>query len=177
MVGTAAEGLISAVSEDGVALQAHPHAGRSGRIDGAANVKSVPIKVLRRGKHIIQFDGVWGYTLAERLRNLIGDGPAFVHSGAGKPWTERWRLEPTTGFRDYVRKVYLDVSPYTASAIRLKDHLGCDTEWMKPHYGLTVILRALGIGHPALTGMPVAFCADLARLVRYFKPAATKASV
>ena len=50
----------------------------------------IPIHILRRGKHILQFDGVYGYTVAERTRNLLGDGPAFIHSGAGKPWSERW---------------------------------------------------------------------------------------
>ncbi len=27
----------------------------------------IPLKMLRRGKDIVQFDGVWGYTTTERL--------------------------------------------------------------------------------------------------------------
>ena len=46
----------------------------------------IPLKMLRRGKDIVQFDGVWGYTTAERLRSLLGDGPTFIHCMGTKPW-------------------------------------------------------------------------------------------
>jgi hypothetical protein len=126
----------------------------------------IPIHILRRGKHILQFDGVYGYTVAERMRNLLDGGPGFIHSAAGKPWSERWRLEPTNGLREYIKKVYLDLSPYTLSALRFKHELGCGAEWMEPHYVLSRILRGLGIGHPALVGLPIAAFMDLARVVK-----------
>ena len=129
----------------------------------------VPVHILRRGKHIIQFDGVYGYTVAERMRNAIGDGPAFVHSMAGKPWSERWQLEPANSRTEYIKKVYLDLSPYTLSALRFKHELGSDSEWMEPHYVLSRILRALGMRYFPLVGLPMAAFADLARVVKYIR--------
>jgi hypothetical protein len=126
-----------------------------------------PIQVLRRGKHIIQFDGVYGYTVAERIRNLLGDGPSFVHSGASKPWIEQWRLESSGGLREYIKMVYLDLAPFTLSSLRFRRELECNTEWMEPHYKLSVFLRALGLGYPPLVGLPMAVFADLARILKY----------
>ena len=127
----------------------------------------VPVQILRRGRHIIQFDGVYGYTVAERMRNLLHDGPVFVHSGAGKPWSEGWKLGSTNFLRGYIKYVYLDVSPYTLSAIRFRDELDCPTEWMEPHYVLSRILRATGMQYAPLVGFPMAVFADLARAARY----------
>ena len=126
----------------------------------------IPLKTLRRGKHIIQFDGVWGYTTAERTRNLLGDGPTFIHSCAGKPWMARWDSERLNHLREYLKMVYLDVSPYTLSSVRFSEGLGCDTSWMCAHYKLSSILRSLAMQHPALTGLPMAVFADIARLIK-----------
>jgi hypothetical protein len=129
----------------------------------------IPIHILRRGTQILQFNGIYGYTVAERMRNLLGDDPAFIHSFGGKPWSERWRLEPTNDLKEYIKKIYLDLSPYTLSALRFKHELGCGTEWMEPHYMLSRILRTLGMGYPALVGLPIAIFADLARAVEYLR--------
>jgi hypothetical protein len=123
----------------------------------------IPMQVLRRGKDIIQFDGVWGYTVTERIGNLMGDGPGFVHSAAAKPWSERWLVEPPT-LKEYVKKLYLDLSPYTLLARQFRSELGCDTEWMEPHYRLSRVLRVLGMGHLALVGLPMALFLDVGRL-------------
>jgi hypothetical protein len=62
--------------------------------------------------------------------------------------------------------VYLDVSPYTLSSAKFKQDLGCDTNWMRAHYKLSSILRRLAMQHPALTGLPMAVFADIARLIK-----------
>ena len=129
----------------------------------------IPIHILRRGKHILQFDGVYGYTLAERLGNLPSGCPAFVHSVAGKPWSDPWQLEPGGGLREYIKKVYLDLSPYTLSALRYKHEMGSGTEWMRPHYALSRVLRVLGMWYPPLVGLPMAFFADIGRLAKYIR--------
>ena len=129
----------------------------------------IPIYRLKRGKHILQFDGVYGYTIAERMRNLVGDGPVFIHSGAGKPWSEQWRSSPWLDLREYVKKVYLDLSPYTLSAVQFRHKLEGNTEWMDPHYSLSRTLRALGNGHPPLVGLPMAIFADVARILKYMR--------
>lgn len=126
----------------------------------------IPIQILRRGKHILQFDGVYGYTVAERMRNLLGDGPIFIHSGAGKPWSEQWPLEPN-GLREYIKQVYLDLSPYTLSSLRFKHEMECSAEWMEPHYMLSRFLRAIGMGCQELVGLPIAIFMDFARIVKY----------
>jgi lipopolysaccharide biosynthesis glycosyltransferase len=126
----------------------------------------IPLKTLRRGKHIVQFDGVWGYRTAERTRNLLGDGPTFIHSIGGKPWVARWESEGPNHLREYLKMVYLDVSPYTLSSAKFKEDLGCDTNWMCAHYRLSSILRFLAMQHPALTGLPMAVFADVAWLIR-----------
>ena len=126
----------------------------------------IPLRTLRRSKHIVQFDGVWGYTTAERLRNLLGDGPTFIHSMGCKPWVARWESERPNGLREYLKMVYLDVSPYTLSSAKLKEDLGCDTNWMRAHYRFSAILRSLAMQHPALTGLPIAVFLDIARLIK-----------
>jgi hypothetical protein len=126
----------------------------------------IPLKVLRRSKHIVQFDGVWGYTTAERLRNLLGDGPTFIHSMGCKPWVTRWESQRRNSLREYLKMVYLDVSPYTLSSAKFKEDLGCDTNWMRAHYKFSAILRSLAMHHPALTGLPMAVFLDIARLIK-----------
>jgi hypothetical protein len=130
----------------------------------------IPLHVLRRGKHILQFNGVYGYTLAERTRNLLSDGPVFIHSFGGKPWIERWRLNPPTGLKDYLNKVYLDLSPYTLAGMTFRNEMDCDTDWMEPHYRLSRILRMLGTeGYPEVVGLPIAAFMDLARMLKACK--------
>jgi hypothetical protein len=126
----------------------------------------IPLYVLARGKHILQFDGIWGYTVPERLRNLLGDGPAFIHSAAGKPWSEQWPQQ-IRGVRELVKWLYLDVSPYTLKALPYKHELECDTKWMQPHFRLSRFLRILGLGRAELTGLPMAVFADFARIVKW----------
>ena len=121
----------------------------------------VPLRILERGKHIIQFDGIWGYTVQERLRNLVGDGPVFIHSIASKPWAQQWS-RPTNA-KDYLKTLYMDLSPYTQWSRRFAAGLGSDTDWMASHYRSGAVLRVLGLGHPALTGLPLALVADVAR--------------
>jgi Nucleotide-diphospho-sugar transferase len=126
----------------------------------------IPVKVLRRSKHIVQFDGVWGYSTAERLRNLLGDGPTFIHSMGCKPWVTRWKSEGRNHLIEYLKMVYLDVSPYTLSSVKFKEVLGCDTNWIGAHYKFSAILRSLARHHPALTGLPMAVFLDIARLLK-----------
>jgi len=127
---------------------------------------AVPIHILRRGKDILQFNGVYGYSVAERMRHVFIGGPTFVHSFGGKPWSERWRLESSNGLTEYIKKVYLDLSPYTVSARQYRQELDCDVEWMEPHYTLSAILRVLGMEYPPIVGFPIAVFSDLARLAK-----------
>jgi hypothetical protein len=126
----------------------------------------IPLKMLRRGKDIVQFDGVWGYTTAERVRSLLGDKPTFIHCMGTKPWVAHWKLERRNHLREYLKMVYLDVSPYTLSSVKFRPGLGCDTSWMSAHYKLSAIFRSLANQHPALAGLPMAVSLDIARLMK-----------
>ncbi len=130
----------------------------------------IRLSILRRGKHIIQFNGVYGYTVVERVRNLLSDGPTFVHSPGGKPWSEEWRRE--TGLRESIKSIYLDLSPYTLSALTFRKGLECDADWMDPHYAFSRILRKLGVGHPALAGLPLSLLLEVPRSVKSRRPSA-----
>lgn len=127
----------------------------------------IPIHILRRGKDILQFNGVYGYTVAERMRNLLGDGPVFVHSPGAKPWSEQWSRELSPGLREYLKQVYLDLSPYTLAAMPFSHEIECDSSWMEPHYGLSRILRTIGLGRPELVGLPIAALMEFPRIAKY----------
>lgn len=127
---------------------------------------TIPLYILRRGKEILQFNGIFGYTLADRMRSLVHGLPPFVHSFAGKPWSEQWPAGSSMGLSEYIKEVYLDLSPYTLTAKGFRPQLKCETGWMDPHYLPTRILRGLGAGHPALVGLPIAVLADLVRALK-----------
>jgi hypothetical protein len=133
----------------------------------SAEFSQVPLHILRRGKDIVQFNGVYGYMVAERVKNLLGEGPAFVHQFGHKPWYDPWKA---SGLRDYVKKLYADLSPYTLAALRYRSQLQCDTEWMNPHYTLSRTLRSLGLGRPELAGLPFALLMEPARVVKSMRP-------
>ena len=123
----------------------------------------LPLFILQRGKHILQFNGVYGYTIAERTRNLFGDGPVFIHSFAGKPWLHQWELG---SLREYIKNLYLDVSPYTLEARSFKTQIGANSGWVEPHYRLSRVLRLLGLGRRELSGLPVAALMDMVRVAK-----------
>jgi hypothetical protein len=129
----------------------------------------IPLHILRRGKHILQFNGVYGYTIPERMRNLLTNSAAFVHSLGAKPWSERWWPRPSLDLKEYIKKLYLDLSPYTLSAMKFRYEMECDTEWMEPHYMLSRILRFMGMGRLELTGLPVAVLLESGRIVRHMQ--------
>ena len=127
----------------------------------------IPLHILRRGKDIIQFDGVYGYTLTERITNLLDKPAIFIHSAAGKPWSERWA--PSKSLRDYIKLIYLDVSPYTISALPFRPAMGCDAVWMEPHFALSKVLRMLGLGRVALVGLPIAIAMEPTRIAKWIR--------
>jgi hypothetical protein len=131
----------------------------------SSEYSDIPIHILRRGKHILQLSGVWGYTTAERIANLRGTEPTFIHQFGHKPWCEQWPSEQTV--LEYLKKNYVDVSPYTLMAQRYRNELECDTEWMDPHYKLSRLLRVLGTGHFALAGLPMSILLDFGRLTKW----------
>jgi hypothetical protein len=119
---------------------------------------NVPVKFLRRGKKIIQFFGPYGYTLTERLHNIVFGMPPFIHSQVVKPW-EKDNGGNLTGWRQPFNSLYLQLSPYTLSAREYRRGLP-DAAWMEADSLLGKILRICGFYYPPLTGLPLAIVAD-----------------
>ena len=129
----------------------------------------IPIRLLRRGRNLVLFDGIFGYTVGNRLRNLFRGASPLIHITGLKPWSAKWPLERPMRLKDYIERVYFDVSPYTLSALRFRGELECDTGWMEPHCLLSRILRVSGMGCQPLVGLPIAVLADLVRVGRFVR--------
>ncbi|MFT3731433.1 MAG: hypothetical protein QM780_08415 [Hyphomicrobium sp.] len=122
----------------------------------------VPVKFLKRGPDIIQFFGINGYTVSERLRHLVQGMPPFVHSQGFRPW-----LSSTTenGFPARIRMLNNELSPYTALARSYSGVLE-DTTWLHPKSTAAAVLTIFGGWHAPLVGLPIALVADAARTLK-----------
>lgn len=127
----------------------------------------VPVRLIRTGRDIILFDGIFGYSVGARIRSLFRGSPPFIHIPGFKPWlANMWKLKRPVRLKDYIEHVYFDVSSYTLSGLQFRDELECDTGWMDPHYGLGRFFRAAGLGCQPLVGLPIAALADVVRFGR-----------
>ena len=121
----------------------------------------IPIEIFYRGSGIIQYFGLYGFTLRERVRCLISGLPPFIHSQNTKAWISHERPGPRN-LRARVSAAYADASPYTVLAAKLWP---VETgSWTKPRTPLGGALRAVGLRNPALTGFPIALVIDMIRL-------------
>lgn len=127
----------------------------------------IPLRLLRRGRHIIQYFGSSGYTLAERFRHLWSGLPLFVHSQGFRPW---WPREEARDPRGRWQRLYNDLSPYTLLARRHASALD-DRSWLRSPTLLVAALRGLAFGKAPLIGLPLALVADLVRWGRQWSRA------
>ena len=128
---------------------------------------TVPVAFLLRGTHIIQFFGLYGYTLRERMTNMLVGLPYFVHSAGHKPWTNDWSAHSPRTLLVYMSSLYLDMSPYTLSAMAFRRELklysaaGCTRiRWAAKTF------RLIGLYYPPIVGFPLAVCFDVIRLMK-----------
>ena len=126
----------------------------------------VPLRVLMRGKDIVQYFGPYGYTLRERLVHLAGRRPAFIHSQGAKPWLWTKRNPKRRSARNYLYDLYVELSPYTLTARKYRPALSEPSQWMAPHSLAGSAFRALGFWYAPLVGLPIAVLADLVRLTK-----------
>ena len=129
---------------------------------------NVPLKILKRGKDIIQYFGSHGYTVSERLSNVVFGAPTFIHSQGPKPWIQDWQRRTTKSVRESWERLHLDLSPYTLVARKYRENLDSDTSWMRSHSTFGSLFRGLGLWYPPLVGLPFAAAADLFRLAGGF---------
>lgn len=131
----------------------------------------VPLRLLRRGREILQIFGLKCFTVRERLQALRHGAPAFIHAQQFKPWRVYAGMSGA-------RKVYLDTSPYTMAAGRYRDELGENAAWLAPRSRWGRLLLRLGFGHPALAGAPIAVAVDVGYpLGKFFKQARKRLAV
>lgn len=121
----------------------------------------VPVKILRRGRDVIQYYEYLGFTLAERVTCMLQGMPAFIHQQGWKPWISGTEKE-LPGVRGKIIAAYQDQSPYTVTAIATA--LTETPRWMLPRSKFSSFVRTIGFGYPPLTGLPLAIVFDLERL-------------
>jgi hypothetical protein len=124
---------------------------------GSEQFAAVPIHVFATGRDIIHAGGALGYSIGERWANLRSGKPTFLHATAGKPWLwmgggEMWSRKD---FFSWHRRLLQEVSPYVAEARMYRCQLGSDTNWMSRRTPVGLALRYMGLGHHALSGLPI----------------------
>jgi hypothetical protein len=127
---------------------------------------NIPLKILRRGRDIIQFHEHPGFTVTERLTWIINGAPTFIHEQGWKPWLANYE-DKGKGFRAKLDLTYRDLSPYTIFSMNSIDQK--PQPWMMPHSRLSFILRFLALNYPPLVGLPIAILFDLERIVAWPK--------
>lgn len=125
----------------------------------SADYADVPVRMLRRGRDIVQYFGTAGFTVRDRLRSLWRGLPPLVHSQGYRPWWPQTAWEGP-GFL----RLYYELSPYTVLAQRNAAVLA-DRGWLRAPSRAARMLRLAGLRSPALTGLPLAAIADMRRLV------------
>lgn len=123
----------------------------------------VPLKLLKRGADVLQYFGLYGYTVRERLHHLLHGLPPIIHSMGHKPWWPAGERKPG-GYARFM-DLYLQMSPYTQHAQRYGEDLVSD-DWIKAVSPLARALRAAAFGSIPLSGMAMAMAADGLRLAR-----------
>ena len=123
----------------------------------------IPLKILHRGRDIIQYFGPAGYTIQERLLNLIKGLPPFIHCQGEKPWYRQKTPPHWQDFSQYLNYVRIEVSPYNHVAFQYKQLVGKDLDWLICSSRLGKLLYILGFGNPALRGIPLAIIYSLWR--------------
>jgi len=115
----------------------------------------IPVEFVRRGKDIIQYAVPNGYSLMERLEDLGSGLPPLIHSLGLKPWTPAdARLKQKRGFDLYYSSLFLEISPYNYVALQYKDEIDENLPWIK-YSAAGHCFRTLGLGNPALMGLPL----------------------
>lgn len=125
----------------------------------------LPLKILLRGKHIIQDFGPAGYSLGERLQTLLRP-PFILHCQRDKPWKRSSRPPSAARMSEYVNFLRLEASPYLVAAGAFREVVDDPMPWRAPRSMMGRVLRSLGLGHIALTGLPLALLYSVVRLCK-----------
>lgn len=112
---------------------------------GSEQFAQVPIVQLRAGGDIAQCWGLDGFSFGERMHALVRGSPPLLHAQGPKPW----RPPPDA---DWVARVALELSPYSAAARRLRGDVDEPIDWTRPRSPLARLFMVLGFGNATLAG-------------------------
>ena len=128
----------------------------------------VDLAILKRGKQIVQFYELSGYTLVERIGNLLCGGPDFIHCPGRRPWLLFEEISTMTAARDRILVSYHDVSPYKMVSLQYRQEIGLNTDWMSDWYYTGKLQRVLGLNSVIASGALWALVIDFSRVTKKF---------
>jgi len=110
----------------------------------------VPLRILRRGRDVIQSLESFGYSTTERLVNTLRRSmPPLIHAQGAKPWNG-------------VPKPSAELSPYCWAAAQYRSDLGDrEPSWLAPRSVTGRLLETMAMGNPHLRGLPLALAREL----------------
>lgn len=139
---------------------------------GSEDFRSIPVRLINRGKDIAQCFGPAGFTPLERLGAIFKKGPALVHAMGPKPWLRSVAVPPLasnitniTKIREWYQYISLELSPYSSVASKYFRE-DVETGWVHPRSRTAKLGWRLGFGSCAAIGFPLALIDHLARRVR-----------
>lgn len=133
---------------------------------GSREFAGLQVRLLRRGRDVLQGFDPSTYTVADRLRNGAAGLPPLVHAQRDKPWQLAQVPPAVREPRRYFARAYMELSPYTHVARRYQDQLGEPADWATVSTGLAKTLRFLAAGSVNRQGIPHALAARAMRPFR-----------
>ena len=124
------------------------------------------VAFLRRRSDIIYNFGPSGYTAGERLLNLTSPLPPFIHCTGPKPWEAPANAAPWRNLTAYYRRIGLELAEYNAVARRYRNHFDPDDLALDIETLPAKVCRALALGNPHLSGLPLALFHGMGRRLR-----------
>lgn len=117
----------------------------------------IKLKILYRGRDIIQYFGLGGYSTIERLGHFLGRLPTFIHAQGPKPWL----AAPATK-QSFLHR-FRGVSPYSFAALDYQDEL-TDKSWLS---GINRREPKNWRARAPLSGFLLALGVDIFRMLRW----------
>ncbi len=133
---------------------------------GAREWSHVPWHVFGAGRDILHSGGAIAYSFTERLGGLFRPIPPVLHALAMKPWVLLDPAQKFTGMYWRYRQLMQEISPFVALAKQYRDQTDDPCAWLDSWTVPGLALRAAGVGHFALRGLPVAAVAGAFKVVR-----------
>jgi hypothetical protein len=133
---------------------------------GSTEFADVPVHKLRLGRDVAHTGGARTYSLGERLGGLFRPAPIFLHNQWAKPWVELNPAQKSPGRFWMFHRITLETSPYMTLARGYESEMGGDTAWLRFASPLGLVVRALGFGNVALSGLPLTVAASVIAAIK-----------